>query len=374
MTSPSPAHHPELDALRGLAAASVVFYHLSSLAPAMPLLSINPLVRGHESVMLFFVLSGFVLSLPFHAGRDVPYGPFVLRRLCRVYLPYMAAVLLAVAACLTVPHTYPSGAFGWLGAVWYQPLTWPLVLGHLSLIGPFDTFPLNPVVWSLVHEMRLSLVFPLVVLLSRRLPGWALAIAGPLLSWGVTALGAQCSSGPDLRASLLGTLYYAGFFVAGAWLARHHEALVARFRGLALPLQPALTALALGVYLYANMTVHLLHGPMWLVDWLVGPAAMGLIVASLASNRLSRLLRTAVPQYLGRISYSLYLFHPLVVLATMYMLHTRLSLGAIALLDLPLSLLAAHLGYRLVEAPAIALGRTLSRRLSGVPRPERQAA
>ena len=59
---------------------------------------LTALVSGGTAVRFFFVLSGFVLVLPFLRHPHSPYFPYVVKRICRIYLPYLAAVALAVIA------------------------------------------------------------------------------------------------------------------------------------------------------------------------------------------------------------------------------------------------------------------------------------
>jgi peptidoglycan/LPS O-acetylase OafA/YrhL len=90
-----------LDALRGVAALAVVIGH----ALPMGLPQVPPVVAvalGRVSVIAFFVLSGFVLSLPYFDGRPLPYPAFVVRRLCRIYLPYAAVMFAAGTLFYTV--------------------------------------------------------------------------------------------------------------------------------------------------------------------------------------------------------------------------------------------------------------------------------
>ena len=49
---------------------------------------------GDAAVILFFTLSGFVLALPFLSYRQPTYSDFVIRRVCRIYFPYAAALSL----------------------------------------------------------------------------------------------------------------------------------------------------------------------------------------------------------------------------------------------------------------------------------------
>src|SRR5271167_849702 len=70
----------ELDALRGLAACVVIFLHYTSVPKQLPawlndLINYTPcflFVCGTQAVVFFFVLSGFVLSLPWIRGSGEP--------------------------------------------------------------------------------------------------------------------------------------------------------------------------------------------------------------------------------------------------------------------------------------------------------------
>ena len=59
------------------------------------------LVDGEAAVILFFVLSGYVLALPFIAGTQLTYGRYLVKRICRIWLPFAAAILLAAALSYT---------------------------------------------------------------------------------------------------------------------------------------------------------------------------------------------------------------------------------------------------------------------------------
>lgn len=98
-------HYPELDALRGIAALIVVLGHYvriwdsSAMQPtARKVIEefLHPIFNGGSSVILFFLLREFVLALPYKRGTELPYGVFVRRRLAHIYLPYLAALAIAL--------------------------------------------------------------------------------------------------------------------------------------------------------------------------------------------------------------------------------------------------------------------------------------
>ncbi len=56
------------------------------------------LVAGHEAVILFFLLSGFVLTIPYLLPDPPGYLRFLTRRVIRIYVPYLAALMQATAS------------------------------------------------------------------------------------------------------------------------------------------------------------------------------------------------------------------------------------------------------------------------------------
>ncbi|MGH9597467.1 MAG: acyltransferase family protein, partial [Edaphobacter sp.] len=102
-------HFGELDSLRGIAAVAVMFFHFHLLWEESPhhewsewLFMFPPLkflIAGHAAVILFFLLSGFVLALPQIRGKKQRYAEYISKRVCRIYMPYLVALFLAVAFC-----------------------------------------------------------------------------------------------------------------------------------------------------------------------------------------------------------------------------------------------------------------------------------
>src|ERR1017187_3352351 len=101
----APSHRfRSLDALRGIAALVVVVQHVMLALPdgirgQLGFIELAFAMAARFAVMLFFVLSGFVLSLPYFAGKNLAYGPYLVRRFCRLYLPFAFAVLISALLC-----------------------------------------------------------------------------------------------------------------------------------------------------------------------------------------------------------------------------------------------------------------------------------
>jgi peptidoglycan/LPS O-acetylase OafA/YrhL len=119
-----PRRYYELDSLRGLAALTVVFLHFSRICSprVVHIFNYTPLrllVAGRAAVILFFLLSGLVLTLPYKKNGRLDYGPFLLKRVCRLYVPYLGAQALARAFEPTkVSPQSPSTTL--------EPSNWPI--------------------------------------------------------------------------------------------------------------------------------------------------------------------------------------------------------------------------------------------------------
>ncbi len=341
---------PELDALRGLAATLVVFHHFQQvwIPSESPSITLTP----HGSVPLFYLLSGFVLAIPFLKGKGQPYSTFLTRRVIRIYCPYLCALALSVAGA-AIFHRH-LGLEHWVDATWSRPVSGILVLQHAFLIGIFDTSQFNPAIWSLVHEMRISLIFPLLFFFINRmriLLALLTAVGFSLVhQWAAVSL-------PRLAEPLL-TLRYVPIFICGILLARHLGSLTAWYRKLG---KAGYWFLPLGSVLLFSEG-HLIqeaHIPgVWrLEDWPVVLGSAGLILVCLNSSRARSILNSTVPKFMGRIAYSLYLVHATVLFTLLMLLHGKVSPGLLLVVYLVVTLLLATGFCVAVDEPTIKLGR-----------------
>jgi peptidoglycan/LPS O-acetylase OafA/YrhL len=167
-----------LDALRGLAAVSVVVHHFHEAFSAGNVRWWSVLFgSGKAAVVLFFVLSGYVLSLPSWEGRQAPYGIYLVRRVCRIYLPFAAAAALSIAGDAVFWRFHPALS-GWYALTWQAPVSPALVLVQFTM-WPMAVF--NTAFWSLFFEMEMSVAMPWVCAALKRVNG----VAATLGSYGV---------------------------------------------------------------------------------------------------------------------------------------------------------------------------------------------
>ncbi|MFC4809640.1 acyltransferase family protein [Paenibacillus sp. GCM10023250] len=365
----------ELDSLRGIASLSVVLYHSASLLgimAALPWLYHTPLqilLAGHQAVIFFFLLSGFVLTLPFAEGKSRGYGSFMLRRLSRLYPPYIASLAFGLALrllCYRVP----------INDLWSRPIGWIPILQHVVMIGQFHQQYFNPVVWSLVMEMRIALIFPFLVWFVLKANWiWSVLIGFVLSCCGIL-LHVRYQDSIDFFTNYFDTAHYVFIFVVGAILAKHRHRLVDRFKRLRMVTRLVWGIIAFLVYTWGNNLGWDFGGLLGnlVSDWFTMLASGFCMIAAIASMRLKAVLDWRPIAFVGRVSYSFYLVHLVVLLALMNLFtnpssllypedYARYYISPYWLLigTVGLSLALAALSYRYIELPSIRLGRYLTR-------------
>ncbi|MBS7809569.1 acyltransferase family protein [Roseococcus pinisoli] len=350
----------ELDSLRGIAALIVVLHHAYLSLPYLPdwvhwTLDATPLRligAGRPAVIFFFVLSGYVLTRALAAQEErqpgsVMNGPawagYAAQRAVRLGLPVLASLLVSAALQLLIWEApLPAETPGLVGvATWAKMWSWKSLTEQALLLSAGNGFQLNPVLWSLVHEWRISLLLPFVLLFRGRL---ALLMAVALLGAGIARLAGMPEGDVALGSSLLKTFAAsAGFlpaFAAGAALAL----------GRVPRLDPA-QAWAAGIaVLVMAMAAH---------DYGVILASVLLILLAQRDGPFAWQMRRPSLVWLGRISFSLYLIHMPLLLAATHLLRDQRVPELAALIAVVLSFPAAALMYRWVEMPAHGLARRL---------------
>ncbi len=160
---------PEIDGLRFIAILSVVLFHISEFLAVKDLnvyadntdYSILKYIisHGHLGVPLFFVISGFILGMPFAGyyfgkGEKVSLKKYFIRRLTRLEPPYIIAMTILLFGAVFVARILPLGK----GLISY--LT-SLIYAH-NIIFP-DILPeLNGAAWSLEIEVQFYILAPLM--------------------------------------------------------------------------------------------------------------------------------------------------------------------------------------------------------------------
>jgi len=351
-----------LDGLRGIAAGIVLTTHLILTIPALTgrtptdvtpewfaavlRTPLHLFTAGGEAVVVFFVLSGFVLTLPFVPSKDTSWIGYYPKRIVRLYVPVIASVALAVLFALLVPRMTGSGTW-WVDAH-VRPISGSMVLSDATLVA--GTGKYNSVLWSLKWEVLFSLLLPAYVLLAR----WCRRF------W---LFGAASMAGLSIAGELIGSdaFIYLPIFGIGVFLAvgRSEMALLFSSRRWIVS--------AVGIVSVASFTVRWAI-PTAAIDHallLVGCATA--VTAFYAAPSLMRLSETAPISWLGSRSFSLYLVHePIVVSAAL--IAPGIAWPLTATIGGLAALLVAEIFYRLVEMPSMRLAGRIGRRATALNR------
>lgn len=359
----------QLDGLRGMAALAVVMCHALSVFPGIGNVFSNRfsglngletgivfsplhvLWNGNAAVHIFFVLSGFVLILPFtRPGSTVAWGPYYAKRLLRLYLPVWGSLVLAVMVMLLIPRSSSPEQSAWANMYAIAPSVGDAFKDALLLL---DASGINTALWSLKWEVAFSLLLPAYVFFALRWRSlWHVKIGFALL---LTLVGAWRN---------LEWLSYLPIFAIGATLGAERE----RVRNVTRRLPSFLWILVavLGLVL-ANAEWISPGQPTFGVRSVITAGATLLVLLFVSWTPAENLGNTSLAQWLGRVSFSLYLVHLPIVLAGAALFRS-VSLPLAVVVSVAVSLLVAEVFYRHVERPAhmlsIAVGGLVNSRIN----------
>lgn len=372
--------YKNLDGLRGLAALVVVVWHYSlGFLPSLSggtatkhfrhetLFSQTPMhlfFAGPSAVTLFFVLSGFVLSVKFFQSKDSTIlTSSALRRYTRLMIPAFGSIVLTYfilrLGLSYVKETQAITASGWLGTLWNFPISFGGALWQGIYTTFFGTF--NPPtsynfnLWTMHFELFGSFFVFMVM-----------ALFGKLKNRWVAYLG--------LSIVFLQTYYLSfllGLIIADIW--NNYEWLREKFSEkvcwAALPVGLILFAYYLtssNTGLYAHMIIPA-FGPAVSTIFYQTIGSVIIVISVMRLRLLTRIFELKPLQFLGINSFALYVIHLAILgsLACFIFNHLVLRIGYIDafltsfFITIPVTLVIARFYTKLVDIPAINLSRLL---------------
>ena len=335
-------YQPEIDGLRAIAILVVIIHHYF---PAL-------LPNGFVGVDIFFVISGYVITLHLSRVPDTNWSEYLLGFYARRVKRLLPALLLCVAITTIVfvavttrpqPEVFKTGALSLLGVSNLYLLR--IATDYFSLQAQLNPFTQT---WSLGVEEQFYALFPLI-----------LALCGYARSK---------STGGDTRATLvlylISSLSLAGFIILSYKYPKAAFYLMpTRFWELGLGaliaiapsqkvLQVSLRWRSQGVstvaFLGLAVSCFLLPGqPMFAV--ILSTLSTSVLISLVRSGQpLPRLLTSGPVIYIGLISYSLYLWHWSILVLGKWTIGVGPWSAPVLLL---LTIMIAALSYHLVEKP-----------------------
>lgn len=375
------SHLDVLTGIRGWAALWVFLYHVWSLSGhpdfLIPLpgvtVDLTPLVSlGGAGVTIFFVLSGFLLAVPFaewqQGARQRPrLRRYFLRRVMRVFPAYYVQLTVLLFVAAWVPGQPGIGDSGDL-------------IRHLLMLfmsPPLGTVPINGVWWTLPIEFSFYLVLPLLALLLRP-HRWWLLLAGSLLSmyfwrYGVVLnmMDASISQRVVAAYQLPGSMDAFGFGMLTAYLYVNRACLpgwlLPRLKLGRLGLLGLILVLVAVYWLPGKRNEYWADNPifyLWTPALVLGVSAI--IFSGVGGARfINALFSNRFMIYAGLVSYSYYLWH-FPVLRWISATEWFQALGDMRFIILlgvstPLIFVVSALSYVLVEVPGMRFRRKADR-------------
>ena len=311
---------PRLESLRGVAAVSVVGYHAYSLRNETALTGMGP-------VVLFFVLSGFVLARSLEKNANPL--TFLSHRVFRLVPAATSTVLL-----FTVLYWKFGFFVGNLGSS-YDPI-------NVLLNAVMVRNDINPVMWSMTVECAAT---PLILgcFLAYRSLGRKPLLVLCLILFGLSFYGPYVHLLGGF--TNLSPLYA---FVAGVLL--HFMAIQSSGQN-RVAIWAALSIAALLVcWLHKQTSIVLLLET-------IGAAVLIFLIAANPGHRLFAVLDSTVVRFFGRISYSFYLLHVIGLSLAIWTVPASSILYFVFAVAYTAPM--AWLSWRFVEKPFVALGRRL---------------
>lgn len=369
VTNPKMAGHrlDGLDALRGLAALSIVAFH-TAFVPALAIpawLSVVINYRLGHGVALFFVLSAFSLYFADSArvkdGRSI--AGFYVRRLARIVPLFYVMMVVVMQMRREGFGETPSLAEVAANLTFVFNLV-PAYAGSIVWAG-----------WSIGVEMVFYLLLPLAFLWVKTLRAALILLGGSacVTIWAERAMPRLDPLHPDY--SLICFCNNQVFFAVGIALYMLYLRLRERPEAQRLRLSRVLF-IAGCVLLWGAFAINDRLNPWRAVrtwDWYLSAIGFGLITLSQALHAF-RFVTNRFTVRAGQVSYGVYLLHMPVILLIVnaYRIvyahaggHHALAYGVCLLITLALVLPLALLAHHLIERPAMRLGKRVSQRLSG---------
>ncbi len=311
----SPSRLGVINGLRGLAIIAVLLHHLYGQTAdwgwrqvagiSLPLFS--PASNAWQGVGLFFVLSGFVLFLPYAEGtRSIAtFGDvltFYKRRFLRLYPLYYLNVLISMVFFARLEPTLHG-----VGEVAC------MATGLFPYCGNFFS-RFNWVLWSLSLEICFSLIFPLLVVFYKRYGMARLFVVCSLIAWPTQYVGMRFNHEHVIKDSVLGRLadFAVGMLVAYLFVQQRlpRRGALCTFAGL------ALLYLAFGSWDLCATSVWP-HNGMAFTGILSDAGFFLVLCGAFEFAPLRRVASNGALQVVGMMCYSLYVWHG-IVLASLF--------------------------------------------------------
>jgi len=334
------SYMPEIDGLRFLAIFTVLAYHIISFASVKYNISFTsyffvPFLNGAQGVQVFFVISGFILALPFAFkipnGQKIDLKTYFYRRLTRLEPPYIISLLFFFSILVILKKTPFLDLFdNLIASIFYI---------HNIIFGKGSE--INTVAWSLEVEIQFYILMPLFALLfkfpkiTRRVFFISICIISLLLNFIFHF---------NFRTILAQAHYFIlGMILADLYVSNDIPKLKSKLLGW----------VGLFIILFVNRELGKLSEVLFVFGCLI------LFIFVLSNDFWKRIFAMKTISLIGGMCYSIYLLHYPIIsflgtyLSTIYLPKNQLDFLIYFIILVPVILVLSAIFYLLIEKPCM---------------------
>ena len=349
-------HLPGLNGIRAIAALAVIFSHIGLSLDEFGLKKLEDIDLAGYGVTIFFSLSGFLITYLLLIEKErfeyINVKQFYIRRILRIWPLYYFYLFITVATVL-VYHLQPIG-----GNLWYYiffSANAPFIFGTaIPLLGHF---------WSLGVEEQFYLFWPWVVNKTSRLFRVIVIFILFIIMLKVAAWVLFKKTGIVIPYQVIHVTRFHCMAIGALGAILFH-----RRHKLFLDISYSIIAQVVSWLFVASLAFSLFQGGSLIKHEAVAIIAVVLIVNVAGNSKSLIKLNGWIPDYLGRISFGLYVYHPLIIFLTAKALGRYLEqiepvTRAIIVypLLLTLTVVVAGISYRFFEKRFLVLKTGFSR-------------
>ena len=369
-----------LDTLRGLACLQVVLGHALQCIPNWEWVymnmfepsknkilfhivysPINFLWAGSSAVKLFFVLSGFVLSIPFFSKDISKYTflSFSIKRILRIYLPTAAVITLALIVKYTLYDFSNATHFGYAAKYFMgESFVGANLFNVYKLLNPY--LNLIPSLWTMPIEIKLSILIPLFVYVLKRLDlvGCIVILLSQFILYKIGLMAGILKIYPDFA-----TLYYFPLFLTGSILCKYRVSLIEWINKKG-------NVFFYTLFISAIMVYTIKYSMWWLPDYVlqlvwkfedyVGIIPSTILMILALSKKAAPILNKKYLIFIGKISFSLYLVHHTTLLCSIYLFGNLFIQPLVIFIGIIMCFPVAYLFYVWIEQPSLKIAKKTS--------------
>lgn len=346
---------PNLDALRFFLAFCVLIFHLPALSKnqGLPYFNALPIFnRGYEAVCMFFVLSGFLIIRIIYRNKkqeNFSIKKFYIRRVLRIFPLYFLVVVFGflfyqfILPMLNIPFI---NNYDLIDGVLLTTFFLPNVFAF-----KYEPGGILEVLWSIgIEEQFYLIIAPILYVLNRKYILITLLL--------ITAMYFVIYHSSYM--AILRTYFFVYFFLLFGGITailEAHKKLEFLKKHIIFPILIFVLTL---LYFFTNV----LSFSSVLFYNLFTSILFGLFIHTISFNHQNILVKNKLINYLGKISYGIYLYHVIVLnivvfvfvkLKPLNVFNDIMIIIAVNILTLGLTILMAHISYKHYEKPFLKL-------------------